>query len=160
MSTRICGSISNGALKPVPAQVDVDDKQIGYDITAIAAGIDIFERKINRNDGIIGDEGLVPLYLGKDLIDEKLFNNWDEVETAVEQMGVTVGATADGPRKMFLTKLIESLRMATLLFRGGDAAFDVEPVAQLIRRNPQACIDQRQIIPAIGVIHTRASTQH
>lgn len=104
----------------------MDDKQIGYNITAIAAGIDEFERKINNNNGIIGDEGLIPLYLGKDLIDEKVFNDWGEVETAIEQMGTVIDSTSEGPRKMFLTKLIESLRMATLLFQGQDAGFDAK----------------------------------
>lgn len=102
----------------------MEDKKIGYDITAIAAGIDSFERFINKGKGIIGDEGLVPLYLGKDLVKEKKYDNWEQVETDIEAIGTTIDQTSESPRKMFLVKLVESLRMATLLFRGGDAKFE------------------------------------
>lgn len=102
----------------------MDDKQIGYTVTALAAGIDTFERNTNQGTGIIGDEGLIPLYLGKDLIEERTYTSWDEIERDIEEIGDVVEATPDSPRKMFLTKLVESLRMATRLFQGGDAGFE------------------------------------
>ena len=101
----------------------MDDKQIGLEITRIAAGIDTFERVANNNQGIIGDEGLIPLYLGRDLIQEREYASWEEVGRDVEEIGGVIAATEDSPRRMFLMKLVESLRMAVLLFRGGDAGY-------------------------------------
>jgi len=101
----------------------MDDKQIGLDVTAIAAGIDAFERRINKGRGIIEDEGLIPLYLGNDLIEERTYQSWEEIESDIEKFARVVQSTEDSPRKMFLTKLVESLRMAVLLFQGGDADY-------------------------------------
>ena len=109
----------------------MDNKKLGYEITAIAAGLDSFERKINNGHGIIDDEGLIPLYLGKDLIKERKFGSWEEVDAAIEEVASEVAVITDGPRRLFLEKLMNSLRMATLLFQGGDASF-TEKLTRLV----------------------------
>lgn len=101
----------------------MDDRQIGYEVTAVAAGIDAFERGVNKGQGIIGDEGLIPLYLGADLIEAKKYSAWQEVGADIERIGALVDETPETPRKMFLTKLVESLRMAAHLFKGGEAEY-------------------------------------
>lgn len=101
----------------------MDTKELGYEITAVAAGLDSFERRINKGKGIIDDEGLIPLYLGKDLIKERPFANWEEVDGAIDGVSLLVDVTEEGPRRLFLGKLVSSLRMASLLFQGGDASF-------------------------------------
>lgn len=109
----------------------MDTKELGYEITAIAAGLDSFERKVFKGKGIIDDEGLIPLYLGKDLIDERDFRSWEEVDHAIEEVAASVGKLGQGPRKLFLEKLMHSLRMASMLFQGGDAPF-VDKLTKLV----------------------------
>lgn len=101
----------------------MNNTELGYEITAIAAGINTFEQVINKGHGIIEDEGLIPLYLGSNLIEEKIYTSWAQIQENVENIGLVVEKTAESPRKMFLTKLVESLRMATLLFSGGDTSY-------------------------------------
>ena len=101
----------------------MNNSELGYEITAIAAGINTFEQVINKGQGIIEDEGLIPLYLGSNLIEEKIYTSWDQVREEVENIGLIVEKTSESPRKMFLTQLVESLRMAVLLFSGGDTSY-------------------------------------
>jgi hypothetical protein len=101
----------------------MNNTELGYEITAIAAGINTFEQVINKGHGIIEDEGLIPLYLGSNLIEEKIYTSWAQIQEDVENIGLIVEKTIESPRKMFLTKLVESLRMATLLFSGGDTSY-------------------------------------
>lgn len=109
----------------------MDNKKLGYEITAIAAGLDTFERIVNKGKGIIDDEGLIPLYLGRDLIQERKYGSWNEVDGDIEGMGSEIESLPDGPRKMFLGKLANSLRMASLLFQGGSASF-VDKLEKLV----------------------------
>lgn len=102
----------------------MNDTELGYEITAIAAGIDTFERAANAGKGVLGDEGLIPLYLGKELIKEKTYSSWTQVEEDVETVAAIVAKSGDGPRKMFLTKLVESLRVANILFQGGSVGYE------------------------------------
>lgn len=109
----------------------MDDRKLGYRITAIAAGMDTFERRINKGNGIIDDEGLIPLYLGQDLIEEAPFASWEEVDTAIGSITTQIQMLEEGPRKIFLEKLTNSLQSASLLFRGETATFE-EKLTKLV----------------------------
>ena len=45
-----------------------DDMDVGYRITAVALGIDAFERKEQQGTGSLDTEGLIPIYLGGDMV--------------------------------------------------------------------------------------------
>lgn len=101
----------------------MDDSRIGYEITALAAGIDAFERTLAPERRALGDEGLIPLYLGAELVRARIYEDWERVDADIGEMASVVADTPGGPRRMFLEKLLESLRMASLLFRGGSAGY-------------------------------------
>lgn len=119
----------------------MDDRKLGYRITAIAAGMDTFERKINKGKGIIDDEGLIPLYLGKDLIKEEAFSKWEEVDAAIESTASQIQLLEEGPRKLFLEKLTNSLRTASLLFQGGTTTFE-EKLTKLVGVPAESLADE------------------
>lgn len=101
----------------------MDSRELGYEITAIAAGLDGFERKTFDGKGIIDDEGLIPLYLGQDLIRARHYTSWNEVDADIAEVSAEIDAMEFGPRKLFLQKLGNSLRSASTLFQGSDLPF-------------------------------------
>jgi hypothetical protein len=101
----------------------MDSRELGYEITEIAAGLDDFERKTFDGKGIIDDEGLIPLYLGQDLIRARNYTSWSEVDADIAEIVARIDAMEFGSRKLFLKKLGNSLRSASTLFQGGDLPF-------------------------------------
>ncbi len=108
----------------------MNNKELGYFITSVAAGIDSFERKRSRGKGVLEDEGLIPLYLGQGLIEERRYGAWEEVEADLAAIGEAIQSLSPepgldlGPRKTILSSLLRSLRSAVSLFRGGDLGYE------------------------------------
>lgn len=100
-----------------------DNVKTGYDITAIAIGMDSLERKLQDGKGSLDTEGLVPIYLGKDLIDERKFANWGQVKEELDQVYIDVAMCPEGPRRQFLDALLSSLYTAMDLFQGVSTEF-------------------------------------
>ncbi len=98
-------------------------RELGDVITAIAAGLDEFERRTSDGRGVLDDEGLIPLYLGQDLITAREYTSWNEVDADIAGIIDEIEAMEAGPRKMFLQKLGSSLRSASTLFQGSDMSF-------------------------------------
>ncbi len=109
----------------------MNDKELGYEITAIAAGLDNFERTTFKGKGIIEDEGLIPLYLGQDLIKAHSYSSWQEIADDIQKISVEIESTEDSPRKMFLQKLVNSLTSASFLFQGKEMSF-TEKLTKLV----------------------------
>ena len=101
----------------------MNDIDIGLEATQIAAGIDRFERETNGENGILDGEGLIPLYLGQSLVDERIYTGWAGIESDISGLAARVAALDDTPRKMFLQKLTASLSAATALFQGATISF-------------------------------------
>ena len=55
--------------------------ELSYAITAMAVGIDSFERQASAGKGVLEDEGLIPLYLGAGLVEERQYPSWLQVES-------------------------------------------------------------------------------
>ncbi len=100
-----------------------DDTKTGYDITAIAVGIDDLERRLQKGKGSLDTEGLIPIYLGADLITPRRYQRWEEALEELDQIGLTVAEYPAGARKMFLDALLRSLYAAVDLFRGVKTTF-------------------------------------
>lgn len=101
--------------------VDEVDRQIGAALTAVTMGIDRFER--TREKGRSLGEGLVPIYMGRDLIPPRDYSDWEAIRADIADLDSRVAALADGPRKMFLTSMLRSLRTAVRLFSGEELDF-------------------------------------
>ena len=101
----------------------VNDKQVGYDITAIAIGMDTLERNLQNGTGSLDTEGLVPIYLGEGLIEARKYSNWGQVKDELDQISISITEYPEGSRKMFLGALLRSLYSARNLFTGVESTF-------------------------------------
>jgi hypothetical protein len=81
-------------------------------------GIDALERKKNRGGGPLDSEGLVPIYLGADLIAAPVLADWTEAETELGALHELLPQVAPASRRVFATAMLRSLRTALCLFRG------------------------------------------
>jgi hypothetical protein len=101
-----------------------DDKAIGYRLTALALGMDALEREGQSSESLLDNEGLVPIFIGGELIKPLRFSTWDEVECVIDELEDTVTECPAGPRRSFLGALLRSLRAAMRLFRGESLSFE------------------------------------
>jgi hypothetical protein len=109
----------------------MSNNELGYAITALAAGVDAFEHQVHGGKGILEDEGFIPLYLGKDLVEARSFRNWAGIEAELAALKNLVEALDDGPRRDFLRKLMESIELAVGLFQGKTYSFE-EKLTRLV----------------------------
>ncbi len=87
-------------------------------LTRLTMGIDALERKKNRGGGPLDSEGLVPIYLGADLIAAPVLADWTEAETELDALHELLPQVAPASRRVFATAMLRSLRTALCLFRG------------------------------------------
>ncbi len=99
-----------------------DDFEIGRRLTALTMGMDALARS-GAGTGVLDSEGLVPIYLGRDLAPAATFGGWRAVLDALETLGPDVEALPHGSRKAFLTAMLTSLRAAARLFSGETLTF-------------------------------------
>jgi len=100
-------------------------------LTAVTMGIDAFERRRTRGSGLLDEEGLVPIYLGADLIEARTYHDWAEIEADLADLRELGAALPAGPRHVCVQALMRSLAAAVRLFSGGDLSY-AQKVAQLV----------------------------
>ncbi len=88
-------------------------------LTAVTMGMDAFERHGSAGRGLLDDEGLVPIYLGADLVPPRVYGSWSEVEDDLQALGESVERLPPGPRRVFAAAMLRSLAAACRLFAGG-----------------------------------------
>ena len=96
------------------------------DLTAVTMGIDGLERRQSRENGLLDTEGLVPIYLGEDLVEPRSYDSWWQVEDDLNGLQDRLGEVTPHFRKIFATEMILSLRVAVRLFAGGSPSFEVK----------------------------------
>ncbi|PZA07498.1 hypothetical protein [Meiothermus sp. Pnk-1] len=99
------------------------DFDIGRRLTALAIGIDQLERRLSKGRGTLDSEGLVPIYLGSDLVQPAEYSSWEEAHEWLEGLEQEARSYPAGPRQRFLLDMIDSLRAAVQLFSGQDLSF-------------------------------------
>ncbi len=104
-------------------QLAAQDHDFGRRLTALAVGIDQLERRLTNGQGVLDDEGLIPIYLGNDLVSAETFETWDEVFVQLEKLEFEALTYPPGYRRVFLIAMIDSLRAAAQLFNGTDLSF-------------------------------------
>ena len=104
---------------------------IGRDLTAVTMGIDAFERTRNDGRSLLDGEGLVPIYMGGDLVQPRPYASWEAVQKDLAGLRKAVDALPEGERKVFLDGMITSLKVAVRLFSGGSPTFE-EKVVNLV----------------------------
>ncbi len=104
-------------------EFQVQDHDFGRRLTALALGIDQLERRQSNGHGVLDGEGLIPIYLGGDLVPAQLFENWDQVFAQLLDLESQAKAYPPGSRRAFLTAMVDSLRAAAQLFNGTELTF-------------------------------------
>ena len=99
------------------------DAQTGRRLTALTTGMDHLERQLSRGHGVLDSEGLVPIYLGEELVPPLDLKDWDAVHRELDALEGQVALSLDGSRRTFLTDMLRSLRTATRLFEGEVLSF-------------------------------------
>jgi hypothetical protein len=105
------------------AQALAQDFDLGRRLTALGMGIDRLERRLSGGGGPLDSEGLVPIYLGDELVSASVFSSWPEVFEQLDGLEREARAYPAGPRRTFLENMTDSLRAAAQLFSGQEMSF-------------------------------------
>lgn len=103
--------------------VTAQDHEVGRRLTALTVGMDRLERRLSRGHGVLDSEGLVPIYLGDDLVPASNYTDWNEVHAELAALDELVRGYPAGARNIFLTDMLRSLRTASRLFEGEELSF-------------------------------------
>ena len=101
---------------------------IAYDpysaaLTAVTMGIDAFERTRHGGDGLLDSEGLVPIYLGGDLIRARSYTDWTQIKADLAALDAAADAVTPASRRVFVRAMLRSLHAAVQLFSGGSLGY-------------------------------------
>ena len=109
---------------------EIDDA-FGRDLCSVAMGIDRLERRLNRGEGPLDDEGLVPIWLGDPIVDVAELDGWSAAEVAVEGLAERLTEFPSGTRRVALESIVASLRSALSLFQGATMTY-AEKLTRLV----------------------------
>jgi hypothetical protein len=112
-------------------------------LTRLTLGIDALERSQNRGDGPLDSEGLVPIYLGADLIAAPAYTDWAQAESELDDLQTQLPRVAPASRRIFATAMLRSLRAAVRLFQGGSLDY-VAKVTELVGA-PAGPVDAEEV---------------
>jgi hypothetical protein len=101
-------------------------RSFGADLTAITMGIDSFERANSQGSGMLDSEGLVPIYVGGDLVAPRHYTAWNEIARDLEGLEACLPEIRPYHRRLFAEAMLRSLRAATHLFAGGTASYETK----------------------------------
>jgi hypothetical protein len=118
-------------------QFVTQDHDFGRRLTALAVGIDQLERRLSDGKGVLDGEGLIPIFLGNNLIRAQNLETWDQVLVELEKLESEALTYPSGSRRMFLIAMIDSLRAAAQLFNGTELSFS-EKLERLVGVPAQA----------------------
>jgi hypothetical protein len=104
-------------------QTPEQDRHLGQRLTSLAIGMDRLEREINHGAGPLDDEGLIPIYLGGDLVPEMPLESWEAVFAQLDDLEREASTCSPGPRRTLLLAMTDSLRAAAQLFSGLELSF-------------------------------------
>jgi hypothetical protein len=109
-------------------------------------GVDALERSQNRGEGPLDSEGLVPIYLGADLIAAPQYAGWMQVESELDALQAHLPQVEPPSRRAFATAMLRSLRAAVHLFRGGTLDYAAK-VTELVGA-PEGPVDPEEVAGA------------
>ncbi|MCC2609465.1 hypothetical protein ABK249_15190 [Neorhizobium sp. Rsf11] len=95
--------------------------ELGGELAAITAGLDVLYRSRNRNAGILDAEGLIPVAVAT--ISPHRFDSYDEVEAALLLFRDRLGHAETALRGDWLNEMSDSLLALIATFRGDPVSF-------------------------------------
>ena len=90
--------------------------EIGTKLTAVAMGIDAYERTRPIAAGLAERQRLVPIYLGHAIVESQVFIDWAAIDTALTELDAA--PIPAGPRQVCLAAMASSLKAASQVLRG------------------------------------------
>ncbi|UAK23775.1 hypothetical protein [Sphingomonas nostoxanthinifaciens] len=114
---------------------------IGADLAAVTMGIDRFERSRSSGESLLDGEGLVPIFMGDDIVEARSYSAWDEVFADIDELAVQVEDVGVDQRGIFLRDMVPSLRAAAQLFSGAELSY-AEKVRDLVGAEPAPVPDE------------------
>jgi hypothetical protein len=94
-------------------------------------GIDAFARSQPAEGSLLGGDGLVPLYLGKGLVEAKSYADRDAIRADIAALETAAAALPAGPRQVFVQGMLKSLRVTVKMLSGASPSFE-EKVTDLV----------------------------
>ena len=95
--------------------------ELGGELAAITAGLDLLYRSRNRNAGILDAEGLIPVAVAE--VAPQRFDNYEEAEAALLSLRDRLGQAESALRRDWLDEMSDSLLSLTATFRGDPISF-------------------------------------
>lgn len=105
--------------------------EIGQQLAEVTMGIDALERSQPAQGSLLGGEGLVPIFLGKDQVSARAYTDRDSIREDISKLDAATAALPAGPRKVFLEGMLKSLRVAVKMLSGASPSFE-EKVTDLV----------------------------
>jgi hypothetical protein len=109
---------------------------LGEELAAITAGLDLLYRSRNRNAGILDSEGLIPVAVAK--VSPRRLDSYEEAEAALLSLRDRLGQVESALRRDWLDEMSDSLLALILTFRG-------DPISFAERLERQIRVDVRDI---------------
>ncbi len=121
----------------------LSNDKFSRDLTAITMGIDAFERSAHKGGGPLDSEGLVPIYIGTDLIPARAYESWAAILADLDGLEARLPEIAPPSRKAFAEAMLRSLRLAVRLFQGEEIGY-AEKLRDLVGA-PDCAVDPAEI---------------
>jgi hypothetical protein len=118
------------------------DAAVGTSLTAVTMGIDRFQRTGNLGNGPLDGEGLVPIYIGADLVAARDYGSWGEVFADLDALAALPALQAPDSRGVYLRAMVLSIRTAARLFSGEIMSY-AEKVRDLVGAEPAPVAEAR-----------------
>lgn len=99
------------------------DNDLGRRLAEVALGMDRLERGLSRARGEPEAEGLVPIYIGGDLVEPATLDDWQDATERLDALSATAGALPAGGRRTYVIAMLRSLRAAAELLDGQTLSF-------------------------------------
>lgn len=114
----------------------------GVELTAVTMGIDHFERASAHGESLLDGEGLVPIYIGDDVVAPRAYANWEDIFADLDALAERADVTAPDARGVFLTSMVRSVKTAARLFSGETMRYS-EKVRDLVGAEPAPTAEAR-----------------
>ncbi|PZN94441.1 MAG: hypothetical protein DCF31_09440 [Alphaproteobacteria bacterium] len=108
---------------------------IDRELTAVTMGLDRFERGANGGDSLLDGEGLVPIWMGDDLVPPRAYAGWEPIFADLAALSDRVAALPADDRGAFLRTMVASVTTAARLFSGAAMTY-ADKVRDLVGADP------------------------
>ncbi|WP_426167591.1 hypothetical protein [Sandarakinorhabdus sp. DWP1-3-1] len=108
---------------------------IDRELTAVTMGLDRYERGANAGDSLLDGEGLVPIWMGDDLVPPRAYTGWDPIFADLAALSDRVATLPADDRGAFLRTMVASVTTAARLF-SGEAMTYADKVRDLVGADP------------------------